>query len=172
MNYLSVLKEEGAALDLNRVVVVGHSAGGHLALWSSARHKPEHFPSLHVVPIAAAGLAPISDLASTWRSDEGKNIVAGFIGGSPSEYPDRYAAASPVQLLPLGMPHAIFHGIRDNAVPIDLSRKYVEAAKASGDTIDLIELPEAGHMDFLEPASSAHAALCDWLETQIDGQCR
>jgi acetyl esterase/lipase len=168
IDYLANLEAGGIKLDLNHVIVAGHSAGGHLALWSVAKNKPEDvFPRIRVSPIAAVGLAPIGDLASSWRHDAGNGAVVELLDGSPSERPDRYAAASPAELLPLGVRQLIIHGVRDEALPIDLSRTYVDAARACGDTVDFVELPRAGHKDFLHPASESHEALCAWLAIQI-----
>ncbi len=168
IDYLATLVHKGIQLDLNRVIVVGHSAGGHLALWTAARNKPgSFFRKMSVPPIAAAGLAPISDLSMAFRQSVGENPVAELMGGSPTEYPDRYAAASPIELLPLGVPQLLIHGVRDEAVAIDLSRTYVDSARASGDRVEFVELADTGHMDFLDPATKAHTTLCAWLETQV-----
>jgi acetyl esterase/lipase len=168
IDYLATLAGEGIDLDLDRVIVAGHSAGGHLALWSATRHKPHGlFPRMRVLPLAAVGLAPICDLATAWECRIGGGIVSELLGGTPTEYPDRYAAASPIQLLPLGTKHAVIHGAKDEVVPIHQSRTYVDAAKASGDTVEFVELPHAGHMDFVDTLSEAHAAFCDWLKYQI-----
>ena len=107
MEHLAKLAAGGVALDLDRVTVVGHSAGGHLALWAAARNLTSRAPVRGVM-----GLAPISDL-----------------------------------------------------VPVELSRGYARAAAEAGDQIELVELPGAGHMDFLEPASAAHVILCRRLQT-------
>jgi acetyl esterase/lipase len=168
IDHLATLVKDGIELDLNRVVVAGHSAGGHLALWVAARKKPANISSLvRVHPIAAAGLAAITDLARTFELNAGRGAVKEFLGGSPSQYPDRYAAASPIELLPLGVRQLIIHGVRDEALPIDLSRNYVNAAQASGDCVEFVELPDAGHMDFLDPDSKAHLTLWKWLAAQV-----
>ena len=157
---LATLGTDGIELDLGRVLVVGHSAGGHLALWVAARH---HSTPVRVRPIAAAGLAAVADLARAWALDAGNGAVNEFIGGSPNQFSDRYAAASPIELLPLGVRQLIVHGCKDEALPVDLSRIYASAAQVSGDDVAYVELPDAGHMDYLDPHSKAHAALCEWL---------
>jgi len=168
IDHLATIVTDGIELDLNCVIVAGHSAGGHLALWVAARNKPANISSLvRVRPIAAAGLAAITDLARAFKLNAGKGAVNEFLGGSPSQYPDRYTAASPIELLPLGVRQLIIHGIQDEAVPIDLSRSYAVAAQTSGDCVEFVELPDVGHMDFLDPSSKAHAAFCEWLATQV-----
>jgi len=150
IDHLATLVVDGIELDLNRVIVAGHSAGGHLALWSAVRNIPGNiFSSVRVHPIAAAGLAPITNLARAFELNVGKGAVNEFIGGSPSQYPDRYTAASPIEMLPIGVRQLIIHGDRDEALPIDLSRSYAAAAQSSGDCIEFVELQDAGHNGLL-----------------------
>lgn len=164
VDHLATLAADGIELDLGRVVVVGHSAGGHLALWVSARKRHSFFDApARVRPVAAAGLAAVADLARTWAIGAGSGAVNELIGGGPDQHADRYAAASPIELLPLGARQLVIHGNKDEALPADLSRGYAAAAKAAGDDVAYVELPDAGHMDFLDPCSKAHAALCEWL---------
>lgn len=171
IDHLATFAADGIDLDLNRVIVAGHSAGGHLALSAAAWNTPENISSLvRVKPIAVAGLAAITDLAGAYELNLGKGAVNEFLGGSPSQYPDRYAAASPIELLPFGVKQLIIHGVKDEAIPIDFSRSYSAAAQASGDIVEFVELSDGGHMDFLDPASKAHLTLCDWLRTQVSPQ--
>jgi acetyl esterase/lipase len=164
VDHLETIVAEGIELDLNRVIVIGHSAGGHLALWVAAREKHAYFDApVRVRPIAAAGLAAVTDLRRTWALGAGRDAVNEFVGGSPNQYPSRYAAASPIELLPLDIKQLIIHGVKDDVLPLDLSRAYVSAAQAAGDDVMYIELPDAGHMDYLDPHSQAHAVLCEWL---------
>jgi acetyl esterase/lipase len=165
IDFLADLAAEGIDLDLGRVIVAGHSAGGHLALWSAARRgmHPDLRPSSRVRPAAVAGLAAIVDLAATYAAGSGGNAVAELLGGSPADQPLRYDAASPLSLLPLGIPQLILHGSADEALPVEGARSYARAA-AAGDRVQFVELPNAGHMDFLDPDSDAHRALYAWLE--------
>jgi acetyl esterase/lipase len=166
VDHLAILAASGIELDLDRVTVVGHSAGGHLALWVAARGKYENSrTTARVRPAAAAGLAAVADLARTWAIGAGKGAVNDFIGGGPDRCAERYASASPIELLPLGVRQLVIHGCKDEALPVELSQIYAAAAKASGDSITYVELPDAGHMDFLDPQSKAHAVLCGWLAT-------
>ena len=164
VDHLAALAEDGLALDLDRVVVAGHSAGGQLALCLSARDRGPGLPGpIRVRPMAAAGLAALTDLASAWALDCGKGAVEAFLGGPPDRHPDRCAAASPIARLPLGVRQLILHGDRDDALPPGLAHDYAAAARASGDAVEFIELAGAGHMDYLDPRSAAHRALCAWL---------
>lgn len=163
IDFLAKLADSGVDLDLGRVAVVGHSAGGHLALWA-AGHSPAGLPHTRIVRmVAAIGLAPIADLADAYTRRVGGEAVAELIGGLPSHYPGRWRAASPMEILPLGVRQVILHGTADDDVPIDLSRRYSRAAAAAGDITELVELSGAGHMDYLDPSSKAYAALCRCL---------
>jgi dipeptidyl aminopeptidase/acylaminoacyl peptidase len=160
IGHLAALAEETAAMDMNRVTVVGHSAGGHLALWA-AKHGQEQ-----VRISAAVGLAAVSDLRLAHELHCGSGAVEALLGGSPEERPQRYEAASPAELLPLGVKQLLIHGTYDEDVPIEISRRYARAADAAGDDVYFIELANASHMDFVDPKSEAHAVLCRWLGDQ------
>jgi acetyl esterase/lipase len=165
IDHLAMVVAEGTELDLNRVTVVGHSAGGHLALWSAARTDKRgtlRVPT-RVRPAAAAGLAAVVDLARAHALSVGNSAVGELLGGSPDQQPIRYAAASPIALLPLGVKQLIVHGVADGALPIEVTWNYVQAARAAGDNIQFSELPAAGHMDCLDPRSEGHGTLCRWL---------
>ena len=157
VGHLTRLVAGGIDLDLDRVTVVGHSAGGHLALWSAAATNQR------VQVRAAVGLAPVADLVRAYDLGVGGGAVAELLGGSPTDQAARYQAASPRAMLPLGVRQLVIHGTADEVVPVEISRSYTQAARAAGDRVDLLELPDTGHMDFLDPSSTAHATLCDWL---------
>ena len=154
-------------LDLSRVITVGHSAGGHLALWAAARSRlPPGAPGATgapgaavEVPLAGAiGLAPVGDLVEGARQVLGGGAVARLLGGLPEQHPERYAWASPSALLPLGVPQVLVHGDADGAVPVAMSRRYVERAQLAGDRATLIELAGVGHMALIGPSSTAWSA--------------
>lgn len=165
---LASLPQGAGALDLARVALVGHSAGGHLALLGGLRHRPPGFtPASAVRPKAIAALAPVADLHEAHRLDSGRGAVAELLGGSPGQVPERYAAASPLARLPLGAPQLLLHGDLDTALPVALSRAYAEAARAAGDALTFHALAGHGHMEFLDPAGVAHGILCAWLAEQL-----
>ena len=173
VDHLGQLSLEGVDLDLDRVVVVGHSAGGHLALWVAGRGRRLHGQARpHPQPrrvrlLAAVGLAPIADLAGAYERRVGGEAVAELIGGPPSQYPERCRDSSPSAMLPLGVRQLVLHGTADDVVPIELSRCYARAASEAGDTVELVELSGAGHMEYLDPSSEAHAILCRWLQARL-----
>ena len=169
IDHLAVLAAGEVDLDLRRVAVVGHSAGGHLALCASARRgEPDsRFAPRKIFPAAVAGLAAVVDLHATFALNSGNSAVSALFGGSPSQYPTRYARASPLGLVPLGVRQLILHGTEDDALPVALAREYVKAARHVGDNVDYVELPGMGHMEYLDPASQAHDALCKWLNVVL-----
>jgi len=147
-----------AALDLTRVVAIGHSAGGHLAAWLATR-EDARVPVTGV--IAQAGVVDLR-LASELRLSGG--VVHRLLGGPPARVPERYAAASPAERLPLGVPALLVHGGRDAIVPPVMSERFAAAARGAGDTVDVDIDPAAGHFEHLDPASRLWAAATTWLE--------
>jgi len=165
IEHLAGMVASGVKLDLTRVAVVGHSAGGQLALWAVA-HQHNGWPndsSSRVQIAAVVAQAAIADLAHAYDLGVGGSAVAELMGGAPADQPERYEFASPRALLPLGIPQLILHGTADDVVPIEISRDYAQAALNAGDKVEYLELAGAGHMDYLDPSSYAHAALCSWL---------
>lgn len=165
VDHLATVATEVSALDLARVVIVGHSAGGQLALWAAGRRPDENSVNRvqRVRPIGVAALAAVSDLANACELACGNGAVSELLGGSQLQLSQRYAVASPLELLPLGKRQLIVHGSADLAVPVQMSRRYAQAALAAGDDVQYHELPDAGHMDYLDPDTEAHAVLCKWL---------
>ena len=90
------------------------------------------------------------------------------MGGTPDGVAERYRAASPAELLPLGVRQLLIHGTLDEDVPVEISRRYVATARAAGDTVSYIELATARHMDLVDPHCEAHAAMCRWLRDPAD----
>ncbi len=152
-------------VDAGRLVVVGHSAGGHLALWAAGRKRlPRGAPGARpaVVPRAAVSQAGICDLAVAAREGLGDGAVDALLGGSPDELPKRYAVASPAALLPLGVPQLLVHGSRDENVPLAQSQAHLAAAQAAGDEVGLLEL-DADHFDLIDPEHPSWRAVADRL---------
>lgn len=145
-------------VDRGRVAVVGHSAGGHLALWLAGRRDAAVRPSLVVAQ------APVADLGAGFAADLGSGAVAALVGGSPDELPERYDLADPIRRLPTGVRSVLVHGRSDDTVPLAQSERYLAAATAAGDACTL-EAYDGGHFEHLHPASEACALLRRALES-------
>jgi acetyl esterase/lipase len=143
---------EQPGLDLDRVVSCGHSAGGQLALWLGARAglRDPAFGGPVAVPVrGAVSIAGVADLRVGYELDVGRGAVAGFLGGSPDEVPERYEVASPIARLPLGVPQVLLHGLDDTVVPPSMSEAYTARAAAAGDHAVYVPVPGVGHRDAL-----------------------
>ncbi len=147
-------------IDEERIVTVGHSAGGHLALWVAARHRIEAGELMAQNPLKVTGvisLAGCADLEYVAQLGLGRDAAVELLGGEPQAVPERYATASPAALLPFGVPQVLIHGTRDNNVPFDVSQFYARKAQEAGDDVTLIELPGADHFVVIDPTSESWA---------------
>ncbi len=147
-----------APLDLERVVSIGHSAGGHLALWVAAPRA-----DARVRCAGAVGQAAVCDLERAAELGLGGGIVRELCGGGPERVPEQYRRASPAAHLPLGVPQLLVHGERDEIVPASLSVGYAAAARAGGDDVELVLRPGDGHFEHIDPGSGAWQAVTKWL---------
>ncbi|GAB7192531.1 hypothetical protein NUM3379_32400 [Kineococcus sp. NUM-3379] len=157
-------------LDAARSVIVGHSAGGHLAVWAAARHRlPAGAPgaSPAVRPIAAASLAGVLHPSLLADPQTGDPNVTKFFGGTTAEVPDRYAAGDPTNLLPLGIPLLAVHGTDDDVVPPAQADSFTEAARAAGDDVRQEEVPGEGHGTPLFPSSRMWELTRAWLQERL-----
>ncbi|MEV4123770.1 alpha/beta fold hydrolase [Nocardia sp. NPDC049707] len=150
----------GGRLDLRRVHVAGHSAGGQLAAWVAGQHTlVSNVPAAHPMPriLSATLMAAVLDLelAATSGRDA---FVRNLLGGLPDEVPDRYQMASPIAHLPVGVHITALHGDKDRVVAPEQSRRYIAAATRAGIPANLRILPGTGHAEFTDIASPAWAA--------------
>lgn len=156
-----------APLDLARVVLIGHSAGGHLAVWAAARRElPAGAPGAEpaVRPAAAVAQAGVVDLREAARRGLSRGAAVSLLGGPPGKLPRRYDLASPIERLPLGVPQLLVHGDADDSVPVEISRRYAQRAGEAGDRCELVELSGCGHFEHLDPSSHAWRVVTGWLE--------
>jgi len=129
-------------VDADRVVAIGHSAGGQLAVRAAA-----DVPLTGVVSQAGA-----LDLYELWRRETSDGVVEQFLGGSPESVPDVFAAASPH---PPDVPLLLVHGALDEDVPVAVSRDF-----GGG---ELVVIEDEGHMEHLDPTSRCWRAVIEWL---------
>ncbi len=153
-------------LDLKRVVVVGHSAGGHLAMWSAVRRRLQS-TSLLALPdplalrgvINLAGPVDMRDNIQNYEAECGDPVVTQMLGGAPSQTPDNYAQVSASDHLPLGAPQVLIWGEHEPYLPRPLAQAHVERAKAAGDDARLVVVEGAGHFEIASPKTAAWPAV-------------
>jgi pimeloyl-ACP methyl ester carboxylesterase len=138
----------GGRLDLGTVVTFGASAGGHLAAWAVSRHRigKQHLAALGGPPRqelrGALSYAGVLDLGLD-SDNTGPSLA--LMDGTKERRPDRFAAGSPVALLPTGVPVVCMHGDADTVIPYEHSTRYVAKAKQAGDPATLVTLPGIDH---------------------------
>ena len=150
-------------LNLHRVISMGHSAGGHLALWLAGRQAIKKHSPLHMddpLPIhGMVALAPLADIKRASEREVCNDALLGVMGGTPVTAPQHYADASPFELLPLGIPQVLIVGSMDTEI-LDNVSGYIEAAERYRDDARLLVVPEAGHFEIVAVESPA------WTEVQ------
>jgi acetyl esterase/lipase len=129
-------------VEASRVVAIGHSAGGHLAVRAAADVRLD----------AVVSQAGALDLYELWRRGTSDHVVRKFLGGSPDDVPDAFAAATPH---PPGVPLLLVHGALDEDVPVEISRDF-----GAGEVV-IVE--DEGHMEHLNPRSRCWQAVIEWL---------
>ena len=164
-DYVATLAES-YPLDLDRLIAMGHSAGGHLAFWLAGRH---HIPETSVIHdpqpklaldglIALAGAVDLRltcDLSGDLTFAHDKQEVYKLMGGPPEKLEERYQAGDPGELLPLGVPQTLIQGSNDEQIPPQLPVRWAEAARRHGDTVTVTILPGVDHFDVVDPQSRA-----------------
>ncbi len=152
----------GQGLPLDRVVAVGHSAGGHLAGWLAARPGlPGAAPAVRLR--GAVAQAGVMDLVDAAEQGVGNGAVEDLLGGPPSAVPERYAMASPIARIPIGVPVVCVHGTEDTNVPLRQSLRFTAA---SGDR--LVTIPGADHFALIDPTTDAWRACRDAVDTLLE----
>ncbi len=168
--YPGTFRDVGAAMDrlaleaphdsisMKKVVVVGHSAGGHLALWAAARYKLPDWSPLHwAAPQPAAGVVDIAGIPNLKTDTEtacGPEVLKKLAGPPSKARRDVYADTSPSELLPLGVPQVVIHGAQDSTVPPAVGWAYTQAAGKAGDGVQF-EMPQGGHVEEVTPGQPA-----------------
>jgi acetyl esterase/lipase len=164
-------------LDLGRVVIVGHSAGGHLAMWAAARPRLRAASPLYVAsPLRARGVLDLAgpiDVSANIQGYEAlcrDSVITTLLGGTPGAVPERYADASAMKQLPLGIPQVIVIGEHEDFLLRSLAEAYPRAAVQAGDPVKLIVIPGAGHFEIASPRASTWHQVESSIRALLDGR--
>ena len=167
LDHLRVLAKS-YSLDLDRVVIVGHSAGGHLGTWAAGRPRLTRTSELfskHPLPIKGvvnlAGPVDLEHLFTLRPKACPEGVYSTLIGGDVTGpgLQERLSETSPSALLPIGVPQILITGNQDKSVPPELARSYEEKAKRAGDNVTSKEIENAGHFEVIAPGSVAWPAV-------------
>ena len=131
-------------IDTKRILVLGHSAGGQLALALAAHHNSMR---------GVVSLAGVSNLRRAWELHLSNDAVSEFLGGDPQRVPEHYHEASPAEL-DIHCKQLIVHGAEDDTVPVQMSRDYAKQKLHRHENASLLEIPKAGHFEIVDPEST------------------
>jgi len=159
------------SLDLDKVVTVGHSAGGCLSLWAAARAGlPAIAPGAkpRVTPVLAVSQAGVNNLIAGWFEDLGDGAVGDLMGGAPKDAGDAYTLASPAERLPLGVDQVLAHGLADVIVPVEQTTHYAAKASDAGDDVSIVTVKGETHFDVIDPQKESWRKTVTHIEKVLD----
>lgn len=170
-------------LDLRPLVAVGHSAGGHLALWLAARRAPaarNPGPLIpHGSPLVAADPLPIDavvslgglpdlELAATPPgSGCGTEVIEKLVGPPTMSSRHVYADTSIPRLAPLGVKQILINGLQDRIIPTSYAEDYAAKMRSAGDKVKVRMLDRTGHVELIAPETAAWAAAVEEIEAAL-----
>jgi acetyl esterase/lipase len=172
-----LLRDEGAklGLDTDRIVAVGHSAGGHLALWLAGRHRiaresvlSAERPLRLMGVVSQGGLPDLADARTAAAGACGADTVDRLVGPVTASHPTPYADTSPVSLAPLGVPQVMVSGSQDLIAPPRFAEGYAAKARAAGDAVSIVTVPDQGHFELITPGTPAGNAVIDEIVRLLD----
>ncbi len=173
---IDLLRTEGPkhGLDLDRVIAVGHSAGGHLALWAASRARIAASSPLHTADplkigavISLAGIGDLKGQGRVFAMPCGDDTIDRLIDTAGREQP--FADTSPAELLPSGVKVVMVHGVFDPVMPPYTGRDYAAKVRKAGDRADVETLPGAAHFDLVIPTTAAWATIAGILDREMKG---
>ena len=161
-------------LDLSRVVAVGHSAGGHLALWAASRARLPAASPLHAAEplkigavISLAGIGDLKGQGKVWAIPCGDDTIDRLIDTAHRQ--NAFADTSPAELLPTGARVVMVHGVFDAVMPPHTGREYAEKVRKAGDIAEVVIIPGAAHFDLVIPTTPAWKEIVAVLDREMKG---
>ena len=163
-------------LGLDRVVALGHSAGGHLAVWAAGRARLAQLGApdadrqllrknddgaVHLTGVVSQ--SGLLNLAAADKLNLSNGAVSNLLGGSSAKYPKRHKYADPMSAVPLRIPVYAVHGMEDDTVPASQSESYAGAAKAAGGRVQLLKVP-GDHFSLIDPKAPAYRKCRDLVQ--------
>ena len=145
-------------LEIKRFAVMGHSAGGQLALCLGAHERSVG---------SVISLAGVVDLRRAFALHLSNDAVAGFLGGKPDAVPDHYREADPMELNLNYARQWLIHGLDDDSVPPEFSRNYATEKRRRGEKVELVEIAHAGHFELIDPGSEAFSRVKSAVQSAI-----
>jgi acetyl esterase/lipase len=148
------------------VVVIGHSAGGHLAGWVASRTAQTPGGSPRVVPKGVVSLSGVLDLTTAASAPESSGPVVALMGGTPEQHPDRYQRGDPTLLVPAACPVFAAQATQEQVIPVGQAAAYVAKARASGGTATVVAL-EGDHFSISTPDAPSFATVQRLVERAL-----
>lgn len=152
-------------IDTGRVVAIGHSAGAQLAAWLATRDRLPSSSALHAPSplrltgvVALGGVMDLREFQTRQRATCGNPAIESVLGGHPDTVPARVAEVSPIERLPLGVPHHHVAGALDRIAPAEVLESFATRARAAGDQVTVTVVPALGHHDVMAPQTAAGQA--------------
>jgi acetyl esterase/lipase len=170
-------------LDIRPLVAVGHSAGGHLALWLAARKAASARPGNPLIPsgsplisadplpidsIVSLGGLPDLELAATPPgSGCGTEVIEKLVGPPTLSSRNVYADTSVPRLAPLGVRQVLINGLQDRIIPTAYAEAYARTMRAAGDKVKVRMIDRTGHVELIAPETAAWAAAVEEIEAAL-----
>jgi acetyl esterase/lipase len=170
-------------LSLRPLVAVGHSAGGHLALWLAARRAVKERPENLLIPsrspirgadplpltgvVSLGGLPDLELAATPPGSGCGTEVIEKLVGPPTMSSRNVYADTSIPRLAPLGIPQVLINGLSDRIIPNHFAEDYAQKMRVQGDDVRVRMIPNTGHIELIAPESAAWAAAVQEIERAL-----
>ncbi len=170
-------------LELSPLVAVGHSAGGHLALWLAARRSaaarapgpliPRRSPLVAADPlpidvvISLGGLPDLELAATPPGSGCGTEVIEKLVGPPTLSSRNVYADTSVPRLAPLGVRQVLVNGLQDRIIPTFYAEDYARKMRVAGDTVEVRMIDRTGHVELIAPETAAWKATVEEIEAAL-----